>query len=283
MPQNPQQQSTPDTLPPDYFDDKPLAKYPPNVQNLAQQLAQYKIPLPSGYALTKPIWQQATQAASEIDPSWNMPQYGARQTLLRSFTSGPYSLNKTAINTAIQHLAELKHNAEALNNWQLPIANAAANFIEEHTGHNGRQNAFRESAQAVADELERAFRGTSGGTEAGIHNWQKSIDINASPEGMKGTVDGAVKLLAGRINALKDTYENTMGKKTNFQFLSPQSRAILKGLGYDPDNLDAAEGVPQGQTPATPAPAQPSAPQPSQPSQPPAAGNLPDFNSFFRK
>lgn len=274
------------TVPPGYFDNDPLSDYPFDVQKMARQLQQYQIPLPVGSALRDKKIQMAIEAAG-TDPNWSASTYNARQKFLNDYRAGMMNKNKIAINTAIGHIAELDHAAKALHNWSFPfapLANGIANKYDDLSGHNGRQNDFRQATTAVSDELENAFRGGAGGTEKGIENWRQNIDINATPEGLKGTTHGAVKLLGGRLNAIREAYKEAMGRYPDQPILNPQSRAILRGMGYDPDDLNSLMGIkvaPQDQNapPQNPpaAPQQTTTPQQGQPSGPP------DFNSFFRK
>ena len=241
-----------------------LAKYPPEVRGVARGLANYTIPLPSGIAISKPYWTAAMQAAQEYDPSFDASQYKIRQNLKNSFTSGEASNNIRSLNTVMAHLAALKQSANALNNTGFTPFNYLANEAEQTFG-DPRVNNFQTNADAVANELTRVFRGTNG-AEADVQGWRQRLSANASPGQQQGAIDKAIELAAGRMGALRSQYESGMGKPPRQQFMSSQARAILHGMGYDPDQFE--QGMAQRQVSQQGSPQQGPAAQAQQPQQP---------------
>ena len=230
-----------------------LAKYPSNIRTQAKGLADYRITI-SPFALTKPYWQQAIQAAQEYDPTFDQSQYAIRQGVKKDFTSGATSKALTSLNTAIGHLDSLKDAAAKLNNFSsvaTPL-NGPVNWAESELG-DPRVNNFNERANAVSTELTRAFRG-SGGAEADVQAWRKNLPVNGSPDQQKEAIDGAIDLLSSRVGALKDQYQKGLGKPADFNFLNPKARSILTGMGYDPDKIEGgmkASDARLGQAPAS--------------------------------
>ncbi len=213
-------------------------------------LVDYKIPLPSGFALKTPWGQRILGAASMYDPSFDATQYNVRLRLKQDFTSGKSAQNIRSLNTAISHLESLDKSVTELGNSSYPIWNAIANRGISAVG-DPRVNRVMTNATAVESELASVFKGT-GATDQEIKAWRERFDTSGSPEQLKkGGIDGAIELLSGRLQALQSQYETGLGKPKDFHFLSEKSRTILKKLGA---NVDMIDGVASGKTSATPAP-----------------------------
>lgn len=219
-------------------EDSDFFRYPPGVQILARQLVDYKMPVPQGMSLARPnsLWNSALQAAAQLDPTFDATQYGARFGVRKDFTSGPTSKNLTALNTVINHLGEFKKVANQLDNSWFTPWNTVANKAQTIAGKQAVPN-FETVRNAVASELTRVFRGTSG-AEADVQAWQKAINSSESPEQLQGALDQAMGLIAGRVSALEDQWNRGIGKPRDFHFLSDKSRQLIQQLGYDPDALE---------------------------------------------
>lgn len=219
-------------------EDNPFFRYPLNVQSLARQLVDYKIPLPSGFALARPNspWNAALQAAGYLDPTFDATQYGSRYQLRKDFTSGTGAKALASLNMTINHLNGLREKSEALQNRSVTPWNAVANKVLTLEG-DPRVTNFDMARNAVSNELTRLFRGT-GGAEADIQAWKQTINSSESPEQLKGAIDTAISLLAGRAAALEDQWNKGIGKPRDFHFLSDQSRQIIQKLGYDPNSVE---------------------------------------------
>lgn len=232
------------------FNEAALAKYPSRLQDMAKQLATYQSPA-TGYMLTRsPRWQAAAQAAHEYDPSFNVGQYDIRQGVRKDFTSGPTSKALQSVNMAIKHLDDLRDASKDLNNFGgvgTPL-NGPVNWVEKTLGDK-RVGVFETKANAVASEMVKATRGT-GGAESDVQSWRKVLDPNGSPEQQNGNIDAAIDLLSGRIAAARDTYQKGMGKPPiDLQMLSPRSRQILTGMGYDPDKIEQGSKASEAKLP----------------------------------
>ena len=220
-------------------DESVLAKYPPRLQQMAKQLADYQAPVTPYMLSRSPAWGEAAEVAHEYDPSFMVGQYDTRQKLRNDYTSGATSKNITSLNTAIGHLDSLRDAATKLKNFgglATPL-NAPINWAESAAGDPSVNN-YNERANAVSTELTRAFRGT-GGSEADVKAWRDNLPVNGSPDQQKGAIDGGIDLLSSRVAALRDTYQRGMGKPPiDLPMLSPKSRQILTSMGYDPDKIE---------------------------------------------
>lgn len=194
--------------------------------------------------------------AQQYDPTIDATSLPTRQATRKDFTTGNAANALRSGNTAIGHLKELSDSVGALNNsgskwWNVP-ANAIASGLSG--GSASAQGKFQTAATAVADELAKFYGGKGSATESAIKAWKDRLSVNASPAETKANIDEAINLLASQMQSYKGQYEQGMGKPKDINFLQPQSRAILRQLGHDPDQIEG--GTHPAQQPSA-APAQP--------------------------
>lgn len=203
-------------------------------------LVDYKIPLPSGFALKTPWGQRILAAAVSYDPSFDSTQYNVRLQLKKGFNSGKEATNIRGLNTAISHLETLDRKARELSNSWSPTWNSVSNAMITAAG-DPRVKGFDMAATAVESELAAVFKGM-GATDQEIKAWRANLNAAGSPRQLKEAIDTGIELLGGRLQALQSQYEVGMGKPKDFHFLSEKSRAILKKLGANVDAIDGTVG-----------------------------------------
>lgn len=218
--------------------DEAMKGVDPNVARVVKQVAEYKIPLPSGFALRSPYWQNVLSLAAAYDPTFDATQYTVRLQLRKDMTSGKSANNIKSFNTAIAHLDTLEKRGEELHNRSFTPWNTLANLASQKTGNAAVTN-FLAAADAVSAEAATAFKGTAG-TDQEIKAWRGSLDANMSPEQIDGAIGTITELLAGRIRETNSQYERGMGKPKDFHFLSDKSRAILGKRKVDVNEIDPA-------------------------------------------
>lgn len=213
---------------PDYL--KTLA---PNIATQVQALADGRMQFPSGFALTKPFWQQMIAAVGQYDPTFNQSDYNARAKTRAQFTSGAQAKNVTSYNTAIGHLEQMDKSIDELGNTPFEWWNKAAQWVGRQTGDPHTQAAvadFTAAKGALASELTTAFRGSSGAV-ADVDYWQKQLDQAESPTALRQTVRRAAGLLSSRIDALNESYNTGMGTSNQTApGLSPRAAVALAKL-----------------------------------------------------
>lgn len=231
-----------------------LKALPASRASLIRSYAQGRVAFPGSFSLRSPYWQKMVADITQYDPSFDAVNYGGRASTRRDFTSGPSSRNVTSLNTAIGHLGRLMKAGEALNNTSFPAYNSIANFVASNTG-DPRVKEFELARQAVATELERAFRGT-GGSLTGIQEWQRSLSAAGSPEQLKGAIGTAVDLLASRVDAVGEAYRRGMGTTADVtELLTPSAKKTLAALPGGEEILSQRGLRPQGPR-GEPAPAE---------------------------
>lgn len=250
-----------------YRDYSKLLNYPSGaVRTFAIGLMDYTMPYPSAQLARESqqqaktgregIWTQALRAATEVDPSFDSTQYAGRQRAVNDFSStspGKPGFNKLSVNTALSHLAGYKYASDALGNFDTPVIarplNAVVNAIEYGSGPGTKMSTLKTAQQALASELTSAFRGSTGSV-ADVEAWKNNLGENMSHAQQQAAADGAVALLANRLRQLRQQYIDTIGRPPPFKFLQPDSRAILKKMGYDPEAVESGVyGAPGGMPP----------------------------------
>ena len=220
-----------------------LKNVDPGVAQIVKQLVNYRIPLPTGFALRSPYWQNILQLASLYDPSFDATQYNVRLKLRQDFTSGKTANIIRSLNTAIGHLESFKKSADALGNVSLTALNRLKNAGGTQLGSPTVKN-FDVVKNAVAGEMATVFKQTAG-TDQEIQGWKDTVNASESPEQLRGAIDKMLELMNSRMQALQNQYEVGLGKPKNFRFLSDKSQKILTDFGIDINSWDPTVGEAQ--------------------------------------
>jgi len=223
-------------------DEIPKTARPEVLQGIDQGLAarvravdEGRMPLPTGAAQRMPQNIALMELLSRYDPGFTAQDYASKLATRKDFTAGPTAKNITALNTVMQHVKELDGAAGDLNNWHsgwLPttgMLNKGTEMLREGQ-QDPRLSRFNTAANAVANELERAFRGNTTAI-SGIEEWRKGLNPSMSPEQWQASRGTLMKLLGGRLEAVTDQYNRGMGSaKDPMMMLSPGAAQAYKEL-----------------------------------------------------
>lgn len=223
-----------------------LAKLPQDQANIIKGLSDYTInpsslPTRQTKGMGGLTQQQALALTKAYDPSYDEKSYATRAAMQKNITSGAYSQTINAANTAVQHLNELATDYSALGNKSIPLVNAGYQSIRSATGAAAPNN-FKITADAVASELSKIYKGTGAPAESEINNWRDSISDSMSPAQFQGALKTAMNLMAGKMSTLSDNYTSIMGQPGDFQILTDKNAATLNSLGIDPSAIDPTYG-----------------------------------------
>lgn len=219
----------------------------PTQQETVKAIVEYRFPVSN---LRNKQMMALVQRAYQYDPTFDAKEYATRAGVRKDFTSGKASQTILSLNTAVGHLNSLAKAANDLDNAPVQLWNKVINAGFTATG-DPRVTKFNTAANAVAGELATVFKNTSG-TDQEIKSWHDKISSSQSPEQLKANINEAIHLIGSRLEALHNKYEQGMGRKADFQILSPKSRQILQGLGVDMSQYDPAEATKQPESPETP-------------------------------
>lgn len=162
--------------------------------------------------------QQLNQLEAQIqayDPNFSMAEYPKQVANLQEYSQArPTGKSITAIGTAIRHLNSYLTDLSAMKNTNLPAYNTAANWLATQSGNKSVQlhgASTDKDAQLVAREIERAVKGSSQYGVKDVEDMRRGLSADAAPAQGLGAAGGAVKLLAGRLEEIANSYELDTG------------------------------------------------------------------------
>ena len=132
------------------------------------------------------------------------------------FTAGPAGTTINYFNTAIDHVKLLRETVNGLQNGDVQLFNKWGNEWANATG-NPAPNDFNTVRSAVSGELSKTFKGT-GATDQEVALIEGTINNAQSPQQLSGAIEFYLRLMEGKMNALKGQYE--AGKQGNPNFPS---------------------------------------------------------------
>lgn len=235
-----------------------LATLPKPMADQVKAISEGRIPIPGGFALKTPYWQQMMTHVSQYDPTFDAVNYNARAATRKDFTSGKSAQNITSFNTAIGHLDTLDKAIDGLNNGAYPSLNAIKNAsVQAGNTDRGKALAHFDSAKdAVSKELVKAFRGT-GGSLTEIQGMESLLDSTKSPQELHAVAKQYMELLHSRIEAVGDQYNKGMGLTSDpIRLLSPKAQEIWSRLSRESasegEGVTKADAAPSGTPLAAP-------------------------------
>jgi hypothetical protein len=199
---------------------------------MVDMVGQGRIDLATALQRMNPAAKEAfTKALNVKYPNYSQANYGVAKEATEAFTSGSQGQQLTAIDTARQHMQTFKDTADALDNSNVLLANKLGNAVGMQFGSDKTTN-FQIARAAFAGEVGKAFAGAN----VGVSDRQELLDkINAasSPSQLKGYAETADKLLQGKQDALKRSYDAAKNSQPNFGGgAHPGATKIYQGRTY---------------------------------------------------
>lgn len=216
-----------------------LKSLPAAQANMVRALSEGRQAFPTGAAMKSPYWQGMLTSVAQYDPSFEAANYGARSATRTDFAKGKMADNIRSLNTAIGHAGRLEELIGGTASHSFKPANMVQNFAKDMTGDPGPVQ-FKQTAEALASELTRVFRG-AGGAEADVKRQLEHLDPNASEDQKRAVISNAVELLNSRLEAVGDQYAKGMGRiQDPLVLLDPKAAGTFKRLrGEPPDDAQA--------------------------------------------
>jgi hypothetical protein len=198
---------------------------PAQNEQIAQLMAEGKIPIPTGMGELRPGAAAAIIRANQINPNFNSQDFKSQQATLTAFSKGKQADNVRSLGVAVDHLNTLGHLSDALGNGNIQAFNKAANFFATQTGKTAPTN-FNAAKQLVGDEVVKAIVGTGGGVADREHA-AAVISAANSPQQLKGVIQQYQSLMGGQLNGLRQQYEQGTGRKDFDRFVSPATQQAI--------------------------------------------------------
>lgn len=219
-----------------------LAKLPPGVASDVKMVAEYKRNITPYMLAKQPYWVNISHLAQEYDHNFDPSQYDVRMKMRNDFTNGKAATALRSLNTVAQHMNKLNESVDKLDNFGGDtVLSTGANAVVNAVTNKKAQNQVEIDRDAVANELENAYR-AGGGSEQGVQAWKKNFSVNNSKDVQKNGVKEAGALVEGLIASLKNQYEKGMGKTADFNILDPKARETFRKLGVKVDEVDPEVG-----------------------------------------
>jgi hypothetical protein len=158
-------------------------------------------------------------------PDFNQGSFGIEKKVGEQFTSGTYSQQLNAINTAREHMNTFRDLATALDNGDTQALNKVSNAWAQQFGSAAPTN-FSLARDAFAGEVGKALAGANV-TQGDRNKVDEAISSAESPKQLIGAANTADALLAGKQNALKQTYQQGRTATPNFG----QNKAAAPAVG----------------------------------------------------
>jgi hypothetical protein len=211
---------------------------PEDLRDVAKNIAAYKYPKLSGFALRSPYFQQMFKIISKVDPSFNYQQYDARQKFLTDFSgSGKMGQNRLSFNTALDHINTALDSSEQLaKTYDADQVSNWAVLRGKQVGGATALSKYEADVAEVGKELDRAFSGAAPhvGSEAELHSeLVGGFGHILTAEQRKTALQEKAKLLGSRLGEMGRMYESTMQKPLDIALVSPEAERTLRRLGLN--------------------------------------------------
>lgn len=203
-----------------------LKTLPANVAATVKAIGDYRQQL-SPMMLRTPEGLQISGAVNQYNPSFDATQFGAKTKARNDFTTGKNGNTVRSLNVAIAHLDTLGHLTDALDNGNIPVANAIGQSFAQQTGGVAPTN-FDTAKQIVGDEIVKAITGGGGGVQD-REKAQAVISRANTPSQLKGAIQTYQQLLGGQLGGLRQQYSKSTGLQDFNDYLSPETQGILGG------------------------------------------------------
>lgn len=182
----------------------------PQVQALAESMANYATPPPSDQAIGRyPMIAQAWAQAQTINPSVSAANYPAVAQSIKNFDTGTQGNAVRSLDVGIQHLDVLSQAADALKNGNTQALNSMSQTFSEQFGSPVPTN-FDVTKQLVGDEIAKAI---VGGPTAQADR-EKAQDILSrvnSPAQLAQAIGQIKDLMGGQLVGLRRQFTSSTG------------------------------------------------------------------------
>lgn len=197
------------------------------LQSAAEDVANYKLPPPTGSKLLSGNWPEVMRLVKGINPNYDATQFTMKSKARQAFASGKQGDTVRSLSVATDHLDQLSKAATAMNNGDIQGANTILNFLSSQTGHPEVTN-YEGMVDLVGDEVAKAVIGGPGaeGDRKGI---QSKFSSHKAPGQIQGVISEYKGLMGSQLNGFRRQYERATGLKDFDDALSPEAMKELSG------------------------------------------------------
>jgi|GEM_PF-6123347 len=192
-----------------------------DLEDAAQGVANYQVDV-TRYGVAQRA--EIIKRAREINPNYNQGEFQNRNIAYRNWIQSNSAGAKqiASFATVDQHLDVLEDLGLALKNRDTRLANQSINFLKKEFGDENVTD-FDTAKQIVAAEVIKTIV-NNGGTGTERKEAETAFSSAGSPAQIKGAIETARKLIAGRMNVSKQQFINGTGRsEEDFNKLLPPS------------------------------------------------------------
>ena len=187
---------------------------------------------------TKEI-ERITNLAKQVDPAFsinsNKIKFQAKQQW--NNPNGKAFLTRSAMNTAMSHMALTYESAKMLGNSEIPKWNDLQNWFSKNTGNPELTN-FVYDLTALAGEVASAYKNGTAPSELDTQRFYDAMTGSMSPEQFKGVFTQSSQLMAGKLKSLAQEYKQSTGAYPADPIIQPSVLEELKSSGVDTAMID---------------------------------------------
>ena len=182
--------------------------------------------------------QQLLKDVQSVDPSFSQNANELRYNFMQKWNdpNAKQFVARTSLNTAMEHLAQMKVKADALMNSGLQKYNSIGNMISKETG-NPQVVEFEYTMNVLAAEIASAYKGGSA-TDQEIEADRENLSSYFSNSQLTGVANTAADLLASKVSATGDGYHAVMGKYPDEPLIYDKALNDLQDSGIDTTNIE---------------------------------------------
>ena len=180
---------------------------PPAIRGTVQAIVNYQDKLPPS-GRQNPRNNAIQQWVYQLDPTHDETTYPARNKIVQNFTSGSGSTQINALNTVTSHVAVLKQAIASLNNGDITGLNKIGNYLGVNVTGQTAPAAFQTIVNRVGPEIAAAYI-QGGGGEGERGTTAADFSVNLPPQTLNSNADVTLKLLGGKVDALRQQWQNT--------------------------------------------------------------------------
>jgi hypothetical protein len=202
----------------------------PDIAGQVKAYAEGRMPIPSGFALKSPYFQQMMRLVGQYDPTFDATNYPMRQKTRTDLTSGKGAEQIKNLSTVLGHLKDLRERSGKLGTTPIPAINAAINYGKTSLGSSDVTD-FETNKEGVVSELVRLWRQV-GGAEADLQRWSEQMRASSSPEQFKGQWQTIATMIGDRFKALENQRQQGLGDVggRDIQVITPEARTIMDDM-----------------------------------------------------
>jgi len=212
-----------------------VEKIDPALASVLGQVLRGDTQLPmTGFAANTPVYKLMDTLAHRIDPTFGAGRWQVNNRTRVAYHVGTQAQQRISTNRSIGHLADLWFAVQVMDNSRFQDFNAFVNSVRTRLAGDARGPNFDVALNAVANEMERAFRG-SGGSQKGIDEIKASMSRIHSKAQMLGWIATSAQLLKEQMDSAASIYsEATFAPKTGEDMLDDRARDFYRQLSRIP-------------------------------------------------